>query len=117
METEFKEVSLSTLGKGAAADLFAEEFAKVLENIADVNTEAKAPREIRLSVKIIPRENRDFAAVKISCTSKLAALKQYETSVHMGVEGGKVRAFEEEIKQIPLDLESKVRDIAGGRKA
>jgi hypothetical protein len=116
METEFKEVSLSTLGKGAAAELFAEELGKVLENIADVNTEAKVPREIRLSVKIIPRETRDFAAVKVSCTSKLAALKQYETSVHMGVEGGRVKAFEEEVKQGKLDLNDKVRDIAQGRK-
>jgi hypothetical protein len=117
METEFKEVSLSTLGKGAAAELFAEELGKVLANIADVNTDAKAPREIKLSVKIIPRETRDYAALKITCTSKLAALKQYETSVHMGIEGGRVKAFEEEIRQGKLDLDEKVRDISEGRKA
>jgi hypothetical protein len=115
VETEFKEVSLSTLGKGAAAELFAEELGKVLENIADVNTEAKKPREVRLVVTIVPRETRDFAAVKVACTSKLAPLKQYETSMHMGIEGGKVRAFEEEIKQGKLDL--KVTNIEQGRQA
>jgi hypothetical protein len=116
METEFKEVSLSTLGKGAAAELFAEELGRVLENIADVNTEAKKPREVRLIVTIIPRETRDFAAVKVACTSKLAPLKQYETSVHMGIEGGRVKAFEENTKQPQLPL-GNVTDITKGRQA
>lgn len=114
MQTDLKEVSLATLGKGAAAELFAEELGRVLENIADVNTEAKTVRELRLVIKIKPSEDRSFARATIACTSKLAALKQYETSMHMGIEGGKVAAYEESVQQSKLPLDN-VTDITKGR--
>lgn len=114
METEMKEVSLATLGKGAAAEMFAEEMKKVLENIADVNTPAKAVREVTLTVRLFPREERDFADIEISSASKLAKFKGFESRVHIGPVGGEVKAFEEVIRQQTLPL-GNVTDIAAGR--
>ena len=116
METEMKEVQLATLGKGAAAIMFAEEFKKALENIADVNTPAKTVREVMLTVSIYPREERDFADIVISSSSKLAKFKGFESRVHIGPVGGEVKAFEEVVKQAELDLDKKVTDINTGRK-
>jgi hypothetical protein len=111
-----KEVQLATLGKGAAAVMFAEEFKKALENISDVNTPAKAVREVSLTVRIYPREERDFADIEITSSSKLAKFKGFESRVHIGPVGGEVKAFEEVVKQAELDLSSKVTDINAGRK-
>lgn len=115
METEMKEVQLATLGKGAAAEMFAEEMKKVLENIADVNTPAKAVREVTLTVRLFPREERDFADIEITSAAKLAKFKGFESRVHIGPVGGEVKAFEEVVKQNTLPLDN-VRDIAQGRE-
>ena len=116
METSMSEVSLATLGRGAAAEMFAEEFKRVLENIADVNTPAKAVREVSLTVRIYPREERDFADLEIQSSSKLAKFKGFESHIHIGPVGGEVKAFEEVAKQQQLDLQEKVTDIEKGRK-
>jgi hypothetical protein len=116
MEAEMKEVQLSTLGKGAAAEMFAEEWKKAMENIADVNTPAKSVREVSLTVRIYPREERDFADIEIQSASKLAKFKGFESRVHIGTVGGVIKAYEETVKQGKLPLDDKVTDIAQGRK-
>ena len=113
---EIKQVSLSNLGKGAAAELFAEEFTKVLENIADVNTPAKSMREVSITVRIYPNEARDYATLEIVPSSKLAKTKAFESRMHIGVIAGKVLASEEEIKQPEL-ITDNIRDIGKGRQA
>jgi hypothetical protein len=97
-----KEVSLGTLGSGAAEELFAEEFAKVLANVGDPNTDAKAARELVLKVRVTPNEDRSFGTVSISCRARLAPIKPFETQVFMGLQGGRVHAYEEEIRQPTL---------------
>jgi hypothetical protein len=111
-----KEVQLATLGKGAASEMFAEEWKKVMENIADCNTPAKAVREVSVTVRIYPREERDFADIEITSSSKLAKFKGFESRIHIGPVGGEVKAFEEVTKQAELDLSKKVTDISQGRK-
>jgi len=113
---EIKQVSLSNLGKGAAAELFAEELKKVLENIADVNTPAKAMREVSITLRIYPTEARDYATLEIVPSSKLAKFKPFESRMHIGVIGGQVLASEEEIKQPELPMDN-IRDINKGKQA
>jgi len=113
MEKKSHEVSLSTIGSGAAVELFGEELRKVLSNIADVNTAAEAKREISLRILIKPSKDRSYGAVQVICTSRLAPVKPYETSMHMGLEGGEVKAFEEDAHQFEL-IKIPGRTEAGG---
>lgn len=43
-------ISLATLNKGAAIELFEQELKRVIENIADPNVEPTAKRKITLTV-------------------------------------------------------------------
>lgn len=118
MKTEVKRVALATLGSGAAAELFDAKMKEVLENIADPNTPWKNARVIRLEVKIYPNEARDYAAMEINATVRLAAYKGHEAHAHLGHESGELVAYEEEVKQPTLDL-TNVREMppraAGGK--
>lgn len=78
-----KDVSLATLGGGAAVERFDYELERVLQNIADHNTNATAVREVTLTVKIKPNEDRSFSVVDINAKSKLAAMKPAVTSIHL----------------------------------
>lgn len=115
MQTELKEVSLETLGNGAAVELFNEELRKVMDNIADPNTAQKASRMITLKVKITPNEERNGAAVEIAASSHLVANKPYGTYFFVGSDGAKVRAYENNPKQPELPGMDKIIDM-GGRK-
>ncbi len=116
MDRESREVSLATLGGGAAEELFQVELAKVLSNIADPNTESQTPREILLKVRIKPNKDRSFGLLRIVCYSKLVQINPHECHVFMGLDEGSVRAFEEEVRQPSLPgIEGKVIPM-GGRK-
>lgn len=98
-DEEFSKVSLSTLGKGAAVELFERELQNVLANIDDPNTDYKEKREIVLKVTIVPSEARDFGTTSIKCTSKLAGVKPAMTAMLFQREGRKHIALEPKGKQ------------------
>ncbi len=103
MKSELKQISLESLGRGAALELFSEEMRKVLENIADPNTPWKEPRIISMRVKITPStEERSGASVEISAVSRLAPYKPFGTYVLVGLEAGQVIAYENNPKQPEL---------------
>lgn len=106
--TELNEVSLDKLGNGAALELFDRELRRVIENIADVNTEAEAKRKITITVEIMPHESRDSAAVKIQAKSNIAPYKGHGTVVHIGREtkGGPLTALERNQRDFFEDEES-----------
>lgn len=114
MTTERTEVSLATLGSGAAVELFDQEFRRVLANIADPNTPAKAVREVKLAVKIKPTETREYATVEIHVSHKGAAPTPYETGVFMGVDEGGPRASENNPRQD--ELPPTIINMKEGRK-
>lgn len=95
-------VSLSTLGNGAAVELFQAELQKVLDNIVDENTKPTAVREVTLKVKIKPSEDRDYGEVSISCVAKLAPLAPFGTNFFIGKHRGKGVAQEHNPKQAKL---------------
>lgn len=59
-------------GDGAAEELFQEQLAAVLADIADPNAKAKAKREITLKVVFPVDEDRTFFAPEIHVARKLA---------------------------------------------
>lgn len=66
--------TLDNIANGAIAQGFAEEFARVIENIVDVRADATTKREINIKITLIPTDERDFLMIAGSVTSKLARL-------------------------------------------
>lgn len=80
-----QDVTLINIAQGAAQELFEREKKRVLENIADPYTEAKAPRSISLKVNFKPNAERDYAIVEVTVSSKLAASSGTESPVFIGI--------------------------------
>lgn len=94
MNDELQEVSLETLGGGAAIERFNYELEKVLENIGDPNTKADAMREVTLKIRIKPNEDRSFCVVEIQVNGKLASIKPEHSSFHLTKRGNRMVATE-----------------------
>lgn len=83
-------------------ELFDHELEKVLGNIADINADPKAPREITLKIK--PDEDRSFGPVEIYCTSRLAPLSKVTSRIFFARGGGKNFAVEHDPTQERFDF-------------
>lgn len=92
-------VTLANLAGGAVQELFEEELGKVLRNVADVNTEAEATREITIKIRIAPNEERRIADAGVAVTSKLAPIKRVTTVLYLGRHKGEMVAVESDPKQ------------------
>jgi len=91
--SDYKKVSIDNLNKGALPELFEEALQKVLNNIADENTNPEAVREIKISIKITPSKNRDQAAIQISVDPKLAPIKSSSGFVLFNLEDDGIKAY------------------------
>ena len=89
-----EQVSLETLGFGAAAEMFQAELEKVVFNIADPNTKPELKRNITLKLVVKPTKDRSMCAVEIHCDSKLAPVLPFESTMFVGVEHGVAVASE-----------------------
>lgn len=96
-------LGLTTLGGGVAVERFAEELERVIGNIMDPNTDAKAKRSIQLKVTIKPTKDRDFGHLEVSCESKLAPVVSYGTRAYFGRHGQQLLAFEDDPRQVTLE--------------
>lgn len=76
------EISIETIGGGVIPERFDRELRRVLKNIADPNTHPKAKREITVKVTIKPSESREIASMTVSCSSKIAPVRDHETSLY-----------------------------------
>jgi hypothetical protein len=97
--SEVEVVTLSNVGDGAALELFQAAFGRVLENVADPNTDWKAKRKVTLEITVTPNEDRNASEIGIKCNTKLAGLKGVETYVHLGRHAGQLVAVENNPKQ------------------
>jgi hypothetical protein len=114
MGIESREVSLVTINSGAIADLFAEEFEKLVANVADENTLPGKTRSITIKVSVKPTSTREMAATRVEVTSQLAPLKPHESTIVFTSDGEKVSAFTMDPgKQQPLEgLDENIRRFA-----
>jgi hypothetical protein len=80
---EKEEVSLSNLCGGAIEEVFQREFASVLANIADINTDPEAKRKITLEFTIEPFEDRSGAQVTFACKSKTIPVNAVKGTVFL----------------------------------
>jgi hypothetical protein len=102
MEPEKQEVSLSNLCGGAIEEVFQREFAAVLANIADVNTNPEAKRKIKLEFTINPFEDRSGAQVTFACTSKTVPVEAVKGTVFLQRKGLVMVAVPHDPKQIRM---------------
>ncbi|MFA5659676.1 MAG: hypothetical protein WC900_10400 [Oscillospiraceae bacterium] len=109
-----EKLTLLNIGDGAAQELFDEQLQKVLKNIADVNTEDKAERTITLKITFKPDEKREFSAVSIQATSKLAPDKAYPCTVMLANGSEGFEAYEvKRHKQTTIFDDSKSENVIG----
>ncbi len=98
MSGELHDVCLTTLRGGAAVEMFDHMLAKVLRNIADLNTVAEAERAVTLVVKFKPGADRDVAGYLVEVKAKLAPPAPVAGEMYIGRRDGQVVA----VAQDPL---------------
>lgn len=97
-------VNLQNLAGGAAVERFDYELDKVLENILDVNMDAKKKRTVVLKVHFTPDSERNAAGIEIECSSSLAPVASHESHIYVGKDvTGKAIAKQNNLKQTTFD--------------
>jgi hypothetical protein len=92
-----RKIELSRIQRGVVGELFEEEFKKVLLNIEDENTEAKAERSVTIKIAVKPDKTRRTGEVKVQAYSTLAKVKPAESFVFFDVDDdGRFAAFEDD---------------------
>jgi len=74
-------VELDSFADGALAERFNIELLKVLENIADPNTDPTKARTLTIKVKMSGDDQRNMAHADIEASSKLVPAKQVPTKL------------------------------------
>jgi hypothetical protein len=79
-------VNLNEFADKALAVRFNEELQKVLDNIADPNTEPHKNSTITVTVNIYGDDNRDVVNASVVAKSKLQPAKEVQTKLLMGAD-------------------------------
>ena len=109
---DLNKFNINDFAGGALAEQINREMVKILENIADPNTEWKSKRKLVVTLSFSPDEQRELSLVDIKTQSKLASPKALTTKFLIGkdLKSGRVVGAEYK-KQVPgqleLELESK----------
>lgn len=110
---ELKQLSMSNFANGAAQELFDREMKKAVENIGDINTDPKAVREVSLTFRIKPDQNRETAALSVSAKSKIAPVNAASGQAYFGrnKKTGELIAYGQNINQLELDVDTKLEAV------
>lgn len=95
-------VSLTTLARGAAPELFARELDTILENLLDPNTDPEATRQIILTITFTGNPKREMAAVGVECKAKLAPALPATSAIWLGRRDGRAVGVEHNPQQESL---------------
>ncbi|MBP1917211.1 hypothetical protein J2Z23_004196 [Lederbergia galactosidilyticus] len=76
-------VDLNEFADGAVSERFNLELQRVLENIADLNTEPTTKRKISLEVTLTADEARDVILASVQAKTRLAPAKKLESKIIM----------------------------------
>ncbi|PKR85035.1 replication terminator protein [Heyndrickxia camelliae] len=112
-------IDLNTFADGALSERFNQELQKILENIADPNTDASKKRKLTVTVTLKADEKRDVVLSTVVAKSTLAPAKQIEAKLIMDLDNkGKVTGAELKsgLKgQTFIDEEGDVSDDQGNK--
>ncbi len=90
-----KIIDLNTFAEGALSERFNNELQRVLENIADPNTDPKKTRKLTVTVAFNADEKRDVIFTSVLAKLSLAPAKQIEAKLLMDFDGkGKITGAE-----------------------
>jgi len=104
MEKE-QTLKLSNLCQGGAEEIFQRDLAKILENIADVNTPSDTVRELTLKIKFAPSLDRRSAMVEFIgsiLTTKLSGVAAMSAKIYFTRQGNEMKAYPENPSQTAL---------------
>jgi uncharacterized protein YuzE len=88
-------IDLNTFANGALAERANEELQKILENIADPNTDAKKKRKLTLTITLSADNERDVIMTNVLAKSTLAPSEPIEAKILMDLDNdGKVTGAE-----------------------
>jgi hypothetical protein len=79
-------INLSSFAEGAVAERFNAELQKILENIADPNTDAAKVRKLTLTLSFKADEKRDIIVTSVQAKSALSPAKHIETKIVMDLD-------------------------------
>ncbi|SDO80510.1 hypothetical protein [Halobacillus aidingensis] len=81
------QMKLSEIADGALQEQFDVEHQRVVDNMFDRNTKAKAKRKITIELEYVPNEQRELANMTLNVKSKLAPADSVPTSLMIGADG------------------------------
>lgn len=96
--------SILQMAKGAIQERVDYEVTKVIDNILDANTDAKAKRKITLTIEMKPDENRQFISLSASAKSTLAPVVPIGTTLGIAADTNGEMVIVETVPQIPGQL-------------
>lgn len=105
-------VTLSTIGGGAAEELFDHALREVVKNVDDPNTDSTAKRRITLTIDIQPREDRQECTVTVGVKQTLAPVIAHSATIHVGVKNGEALALAQDFRQMGLFEDDQPHEVA-----
>ena len=93
--------SLLQMAKGAIQERVDYEVARVVDNLLDMNTEAKAKRKVVLTIVMATDDDRRVVKVEASAKSTLAPVTPIGTSLVITADGNGEMMLAEIIPQVP----------------
>lgn len=102
MEDEIVQLDLSNICNGALPEVFERDLQKVLENIADPNTDVDKSRIITIELNFTPFVDRSGAVVTLKTKTKLPGIPTQTSTVFIGKHQGKTVAVPKDARQQQL---------------
>ena len=101
MTTNDQRSSLLQMAKGAIQERVDYEVTRVVDNLLDMNTEAKAKRKVVLTITMVTDDDRRVVKVEASAKSTLAPVTPIGTSLVITADGNGEMMLAEIIPQVP----------------
>lgn len=93
--------SLLQMAKGAIQERVDYEVSRDVDNILDMNTEAKVKRKVVLTIVMVPDDDRQVVKIEASAKSTLAPVVPIGTSLVITADGNGEMMLAEIIPQVP----------------
>jgi len=93
--------SLLQMAKGAIQERVDYEVSRVVDNILDMNTEAKVKRKVVLTIVMVPDDDRQVVKIEASAKSTLAPVTPVGTSLVITADGNGEMMLAEIVPQVP----------------
>lgn len=101
MTTNDQRSSLLQMAKGAIQERVDYEVTRVVDNLLDMNTEAKAKRKVVLTLVMTTDDDRRVVKVEASAKSSLAPVTPIGTSLVITADGNGEMMLAEIVPQVP----------------